>query len=84
EGGDVAVSVSDQGPGLAPGMEPQLFSPFSTTKPAGTGLGLAMSRTVARAHGGDLEYQANFPRGASFTLTLPGVHSTTHEAIVAA
>lgn len=85
EQGDVAISVSDHGPGVAPRMEPHLFSPFSTTKPAGTGLGLAMSRTVARDHGGTLEYHANRPSGACFTLTLPGMKAAaTHAGIVAA
>jgi two-component system sensor kinase FixL len=69
--GEVEVTVSDNGPGVAPTVVPHLFQPFSTTKPNGTGLGLAISRTIARAHSGTLTYQPNTPTGARFTLTLP-------------
>ncbi len=48
------VSVSDNGPGLAPGAEEHLFDPFFTTKKNGLGLGLSLSRTIAEAHGGGL------------------------------
>jgi len=69
--GDAEITVSDQGPGIAAAIAPYLFTPFCTSKASGTGLGLAMSRTIARAHGGELEYHPNFPSGACFTLTLP-------------
>ncbi len=66
--GDVEVCVSDQGPGVSASIAPRLFVPFCTTKAAGTGLGLSMSRTIARAHHGALDYRPNEPRGATFTL----------------
>jgi PAS domain S-box-containing protein len=71
ESGQVEVSVSDNGPGLAPGVEPRVFEPFFTTKAEGTGLGLAISRSILEAHRSQLSYQANEPRGARFTFTLP-------------
>ncbi len=69
--GDVLIEVRDNGPGIAPDIAERLFDPFCTTKPAGTGLGLASSRTIARAHGGSLDHQPNCPDGARFMLHLP-------------
>jgi two-component system NtrC family sensor kinase len=66
------VTVSDDGPGLPDGARERLFEPFFTTKPAGTGLGLAVSRALAQAHGGDLEPGTSPAGGASFVLVLPG------------
>jgi two-component system sensor kinase FixL len=68
---DVEVSVWDRGPGVSTSIAPRLFDPFCTTKPAGTGLGLAVSRTIARANSGTLEYRPSPPAGACFALTLP-------------
>ncbi len=79
--GEVEISVSDQGPGVSEGIAPHLFAPFCTTKSAGTGLGLAMSRTIARAHSGTLDYRPNVPAGACFVLTLPAEHPHTEELI---
>jgi signal transduction histidine kinase len=52
----VVVSVEDHGPGVAAPHVTELFEPFFTTKQQGTGLGLALSRAIARAHGGDVSY----------------------------
>jgi two-component system sensor kinase FixL len=79
--GEVQITVSDRGPGVAAGIAPHLFAPFCTTKTAGTGLGLAMSRTIARAHSGTLDYRPNVPSGACFILTLPAAHTDPPEAI---
>ncbi len=64
------VQVSDNGPGVDESVRPLLFEPFVSSKPSGVGIGLALSRKIARAHGGDLVLNAR-PRGASFVLTLP-------------
>ncbi len=69
--GDVLIEVRDNGPGISPEIAQRLFDPFCTTKTAGTGLGLASSRTIARAHGGTLEHRPNTPDGACFLLRLP-------------
>ena len=69
--GDVEISVSDHGPGVPATVVPYLFTPFCTSKATGTGLGLAMSRTIAGANDGNLDYHPNMPKGACFTLTLP-------------
>jgi signal transduction histidine kinase len=65
------IDVRDDGPGLDDEAESNLFRPFTTTKgPAGTGLGLAVSRRLARMLGGDLVHVPS-PRGVRWRLTLP-------------
>ncbi|MEP6572478.1 MAG: HAMP domain-containing sensor histidine kinase [Gemmatimonadota bacterium] len=69
------IEVMDDGPGLAPGAIEHLFTPFITTKgPAGTGLGLAVSRRIARALGGDLTHLPS-DRGTRWRLTLPAAEN---------
>jgi two-component system, LuxR family, sensor kinase FixL len=70
-GGDVMITVCDNGPGVAPDIAPRLFTPFCTSKPHGTGLGLAISRRILRSHGGTLEHSLNAPSGACFTVRIP-------------
>ena len=72
-GGLVLLDVEDQGPGVAPELEPMLFSPFTTTKDPGqgTGLGLAVSLRIAQDHGGDLSYSRTPEGRTRFRLTLP-------------
>jgi signal transduction histidine kinase len=71
DGGEATVAVEDDGPGIAPAARERLFEPFQTTKPRGTGLGLAVSRAIARAHGGDIEVGTGGSAGARFVLRLP-------------
>ncbi len=65
------ISVSDTGVGLAPEQTDQIFNAFYTTKPEGTGMGLAISRSIIESHGGRLWATANSGRGATFHFTLP-------------
>jgi signal transduction histidine kinase len=65
------VAVRDSGPGVPSEARPRLFEPFYTTKRAGKGLGLAVSRAIARAHGGDIELRNGEAGGAVFTLRIP-------------
>ncbi|HEX8777300.1 MAG TPA: ATP-binding protein, partial [Rhodanobacter sp.] len=58
------------GPGIDAATATRIFEPFFSTRPGGTGLGLAMARSVARAHGGELSLVPS-PRGARFELRLP-------------
>lgn len=68
----IALTVRDNGSGIPPAAMDGLFRPFSSSKPAGLGLGLAISRTIARNHGGDLTVDPGGQgRGAAFTLLLP-------------
>lgn len=71
--GWVDVEVRDDGPGVAPEIQDRLFEPFATTKPEGegAGLGLAISRRLARTLGGDLTVRSDSPRGVAFVLSLP-------------
>jgi two-component system NtrC family sensor kinase len=71
EGGGARIEVDDSGPGLAPRARERLFEPFFTTKEGGTGLGLAVSEGIVRAHGGRLEPGDAPGGGARFTVRLP-------------
>jgi PAS domain S-box-containing protein len=65
------VSVSDTGVGIPADKMEQIFSAFVTTKSAGTGMGLAISRTIVESHGGRIWVEANAGPGATFHFTLP-------------
>jgi two-component system sensor kinase FixL len=71
--GMVAISVAEAGTGIAPDMAGQLFQPFVTTKPHGTGVGLSISRTIIEAHGGEIEARSNPAGGTIFRFTLRAV-----------
>ncbi len=64
-------SVSDTGVGLPVEKMDEIFSAFFTTKPQGSGMGLAISRSIVESHGGRLWVTANDVRGATFHFTLP-------------
>ncbi len=65
------VSVRDNGPGLSPEAKQKVFEPFYTTKQQGTGLGMAISKRILEAHGGDLSLGHPKAGGAQFILQLP-------------
>jgi C4-dicarboxylate-specific signal transduction histidine kinase len=65
------LSVTDNGPGLSPEMKANAFKPFVSTKSNGLGLGLAICRSIALAHGGNLQFDAGRMKGAEIALTLP-------------
>lgn len=70
-GGRLRLAVRDHGPGVPAELQGQLFEPFATGRPDGTGLGLALAREVALAHGGELRHEAPADGGACFTMELP-------------
>jgi two-component system sensor kinase FixL len=69
--GDILVKVRDSGPGFPVGIGEQLFEPFFSTKAEGTGMGLAIARSIVEAHGGALSVENCDDGGACFTIRLP-------------
>lgn len=66
----VVVEVADTGPGVPAGEVERIFDPFHTTKPHGTGLGLALAREIVEEHGGTLTCRSQ-AGGAAFVVSLP-------------
>jgi C4-dicarboxylate-specific signal transduction histidine kinase len=71
EAGQVHVAVRDSGIGIGSNTAEQLFSAFFTTKPRGMGMGLSISRSIIRSHGGRLWVSPNGNHGAAFQFTVP-------------
>ncbi|GAB2551870.1 PAS domain-containing sensor histidine kinase [Rhodanobacter koreensis] len=69
--GLLSISISDTGTGLPTGSVEQLFEPFHTTKPQGTGMGLTITRSIVESCGGRVWATANLSKGASFHFVLP-------------
>jgi signal transduction histidine kinase len=71
EAGQVLVAVLDSGIGIDSETAEKLFSAFFTTKASGMGMGLSISRSIIRAHGGRLWASPNTDHGAAFQFTVP-------------
>jgi signal transduction histidine kinase len=72
ENGVIAIDIADDGPGLPPKAQDNLFRPFfGSARPGGSGLGLAIARELTRAHGGELTLVSTTGSGTVFRLTLP-------------
>jgi PAS domain S-box-containing protein len=69
--GQIQISLNDTGPGLPPGKADQIFEAFFTTKPQGSGMGLAISKSIVESHGGRIWANGNDGRGATLHVTLP-------------
>ena len=74
--GQLVVSISDTGVGLPADSAERIFDAFHTTKPQGTGMGLAITRSIVEAHGGHVWATANRGAGATFHFTLPAKAET--------
>jgi two-component system sensor kinase FixL len=70
DGDMVEVSVADTGPGISEEIADRLFQPFVTTKPAGMGVGLSISKRIVEAHGGEMWAEPNPGGGTVFRFTL--------------
>jgi len=70
------VDIRDQGPGVADELRERIFAPFFTTRAAGSGIGLALSREKAKLLGGDVTLAQSDPQGSVFRLTLPLVEAS--------
>jgi signal transduction histidine kinase len=73
EGGGVVVSVLDTGAGVRPEIADRIFDPFFTTRTEGSGMGLAICRSLVQSHGGRLWHSQATPTGAAFHVHLPGM-----------
>ena len=73
--GELLVTVTDEGVGLPEGAADRIFDAFFTTKPQGTGMGLAISRSIVERHGGRLWATPAQPRGTSFHVSLPAARA---------
>ena len=79
DNGAQRITISDNGPGISDAALANLFRPFFTTKPNGTGLGLAVVQKIIVQHGGQVEAR-NLPRGgAAFIVTLPSWRPSAEE-----
>jgi two-component system sensor kinase FixL len=74
----VQIGVRDNGPGFSPDLSNRVFQPFATTKEAGMGLGLSISRSIVETHGGRIWIEAGRDRGADIRFTLP-IHVDTSD-----
>jgi PAS domain S-box-containing protein len=82
--GFLQISVSDTGPGLPTEKLEKIFEPFFTTKPKGSGMGLAISRSIIESQGGRLWASANRGCGATFHFTLPTANDVENGRAVVA
>ncbi len=71
-----AIEVRDKGPGIAPEQLDRLFLPFFTTKPTGTGLGLAVAENVVKSHNGRIDVESTLGEGTLFRIVLPEPRSS--------
>jgi two-component system, NtrC family, nitrogen regulation sensor histidine kinase NtrY len=67
----IGITISDNGCGVAPASIDQIFVPFFSTKPGGSGIGLSLARQIAQAHGGRIDVERRNAGGTVFTLILP-------------
>ena len=71
EDGDVAVTIIDNGEGIAPDILKKIWTPFFTTKDTGTGLGLGIVKNIIEAHMGMIHIENNDTQGVNVQITLP-------------
>jgi signal transduction histidine kinase len=79
-GDALEISVADDGPGVPDDLRTSIFDPFYTTKRHGTGLGLAVTRSIVEAHGGRIRCEAREGGGTRFTIALPMPDATATDA----
>jgi two-component system sensor kinase FixL len=78
DGDMVEVSVADTGAGISEEIADRLFQPFVTTKPAGMGVGLSISRRIIEAHGGKMWVEPKPGGGTVFRFTLESAGEVDH------
>lgn len=75
---EIEIEVTDCGDGVPESRIDKLFTPFSTTKKSGMGMGLSISQAIVRAHGGRIDFRNNEACGATFWFTLPAAKRESH------
>ena len=78
EDGPIEISLNDTGPGLPLGKADQIFDEFFTMKPQGSGMGLAICKSIVELHGGRIWADGDGGRGAAFNFTLPAASAETN------
>ena len=78
--GEILLAVGDRGEGVEASLREEIFLPFYSTKPRGSGFGLAIVARIAELHGGTVEVGARKGGGALFTLRLPEAAEAPHPA----
>lgn len=81
EAGRIVLDVSDNGPGVAEDIRERLFTPFTTTRAGGTGLGLALSQRLVERAGGDIALVSGSPGQTVFRVTLPSGDGTPETSL---
>jgi PAS domain S-box-containing protein len=84
EDGQIEISVNDTGPGLPLGKADQIFDAFFTTKPQGSGMGLAICKSIVESHGGRIWANGDGERGTTFHFTLPAAQAEASSPVDAA
>ncbi|MCC7234965.1 MAG: hypothetical protein IT163_06665 [Bryobacterales bacterium] len=70
-GEEITISVSDQGPGIPPQMQERIFNLYFTTKPKGSGIGLAMTFRIVQLHNGSIDFMTQPGGGTTFRMRFP-------------
>jgi len=81
EDGQIEIAVKDTGPGLPVSQVDQIFEAFFTTKPQGSGMGLAICKSIVESQGGKIWADGNNSRGATFHFTLPVAHAEANPPV---
>jgi signal transduction histidine kinase len=82
EDGHIQISIHDTGPGLPVGAANRIFDPFFTTKPQGSGMGLAISKSIVESQDGRIWVDDGGGRGTTFHFTLPAVRTETSRTVI--
>jgi signal transduction histidine kinase len=78
-GNGVIIAVEDDGSGISEDGLARIFEPFHTTKFSGTGLGLAVARSLVDKHGGRIEVESELDKGTTFFVLLPATAEPVEE-----
>ncbi|MGO9245574.1 MAG: ATP-binding protein, partial [Verrucomicrobiia bacterium] len=74
----ITLTISDTGKGMTEEERQQIFKPFFSTKPSGTGLGLPLVQQVVAEHGGTIRCESAPGQGTTFSIELPCVEESIH------